>query len=192
MSRPETCPGWTFTTAYEYLQSLPRDAWRKGYRVRVLNALSRIVQAPDTPDKWDDVWFTCFKNCGDGSLAEAKRLLAQHDPAPPPAAVSATGREVVVYRPASWKGQAPDDAKGRDEVRWGALPRADYDALVARVEKLRDEGFAMYAAYHAALKQRDEARALLREARGCVAVNYGPNEFSRLLARIDRCLEDKA
>ena len=93
MSRPETCPGWTFTTAYEYLQSLPRDAWRKGYRVRVLNALSRIVQAPDTPDKWDDVWFTCFKNCGDGSLAEAKRLLAQHDPAPPPAAVSATGRE---------------------------------------------------------------------------------------------------
>jgi len=103
-----------------------------------------------------------------------------------------TGQEVVVYRPASWKGQAPDDAKGRDDVRWGALPRADYDALVARVEKLRDEGFAMYAAYHAALKQRDEARALLREARGCVAVNYGPNEFSRLLARIDRCLEDKA
>ena len=77
-------------------------------------------------------------------------------------------------------------------VRVEAALRADYDALVARVEKLRDEGFAMYAAYHAALKQRDEARALLREARGCVAVNYGPNEFSRLLARIDRCLEDKA
>ena len=79
-----------------------------------------------------------------------------------------------------------------DHGDYTMVPRADYDALVARVEKLRDEGFAMYAAYHAALKQRDEARALLREARGCVAVNYGPNEFSRLLARIDRCLEDKA
>ena len=73
--RNETCPTWTFASAYEYLQSLPRHAWTKGYRVRVLDVLSRIVQAPDTPPKWDDVWFTCFKNCGDGSLAEAKRLL---------------------------------------------------------------------------------------------------------------------
>lgn len=83
--RNETCPTWTFASAYKYLQALPRQAWKKGYRVRVLNVLSRIAQAPDTPPKWDDVWFTCFKNCGDGSLAEAKRLLSLHDAAPTPA-----------------------------------------------------------------------------------------------------------
>lgn len=32
--------------------------------------------------------------------------------------------EVFVYRPASWKGQAPDDAKGRDDVKW-VCRRAD-------------------------------------------------------------------
>ena len=43
----------------------------------------------------------------------------------------------------------------------------------------------------AATARADALAALLKEARGCVAVNYGPNEFSRLLARIDAALEEK-
>ena len=107
--RNETCPTWTFASAYEYLQSLPRHAWTKGYRVRVLDVLSRIVQAPDTPPKWDDVWFTCFKNCGDGSLAEAKRLLSLHDAAP---ALIAAARERDELRDRAEKAE-----RERDEAR---------------------------------------------------------------------------
>lgn len=34
--------------------------------------------------------------------------------------------------------------------------------------------------------ERDGLKALLGEARGCVAANFGPNEGTRLLARIDK------
>jgi len=82
------------------------------------------------------------------------------------------------------------------------MQRDRADAATARADKAekdRDD------AYRAAMKAGEDfanatgrvceananLRALLKEARGCVAVNYGPNEFSRLLARIDAALEEK-
>jgi hypothetical protein len=80
-----------------------------------------------------------------------------------------------------------DDQLTPDDVEYAALPRADFDALTERIEKLRDEGFAMYAAYNAATARANtatvaanlmraradtasaklaQAEALLREAAG--------------------------
>ena len=113
--------------------------------------------------------------------------------------------------------KANGDAKAMDAVRrlyakWNA---AVYDADKVRVERdaaeecaakataLAERVVGSYEASAAELTtalteantraaraeaERDEVVALLKEARGCVAVNYGPNEFSRLLARIDAAL----
>lgn len=141
--RNETCPTWTFASAYKYLQALPRQAWKKGYRVRVLNVLSRIAQAPDTPPKWDDVWFTCLKNCGDGSLAEAKRLLSLHDAAPTPAPREEAHGEVV---------ETPEQEHARkaDERRdaYPSLYCAMWPDLKARARSL---GYALLI--HGSLKR---------------------------------------
>jgi len=61
---------------------------------------------------------------------------------------------------------------------------AQRDAYISGREMQRDRA-------DAATARADALAALLKEALGCVAVNYGPNEFSRLLARIDAALEEK-
>lgn len=75
-----------------------------------------------------------------------------------------------------------------------ARPVADDEARTERIEKLRDEGFAMHAAYNEATRDRDEwrrraesARALLKEARPHVqhSIDEGAETGIELLARID-------
>lgn len=108
-----------------------------------------------------------------------------------------------------------DDRDGPDDVEYAALTRADFDARearLARAEQERDDLARLAYIDHehrfpdatwkarcdelvpdlrAATARADALAALLKEARGYVAVNYGPNEFSRLLARIDAALEEK-
>ena len=45
-----------------------------------------------------------------------------------------------------------------------ARPRADDEARTERIEKLRDEGFAMHAAYNEATRDRDEWKARAERA----------------------------
>ena len=56
----------------------------------------------------------------------------------------------------------PSEHQHRDE--YIARPRADDDAREERIEKLRDEGFAMHAAYNEATRDRDEWKARAERA----------------------------
>lgn len=87
--------------------------------------------------------------------------------------------------------EPPPDVEHHEYI---ARPRADDDARTERIEKLRDEGFAMHAAYNEATRDRDEwrrraesARALLKEARPHVqhSIDEGAETGIELLARID-------
>lgn len=72
------------------------------------------------------------------------------------------------------------------EMHKARAEQAEEDAAArGRLLDAHREGCEWKARATKAEADRDRARALLKEARGCVAVNYGPNEFSRLLARID-------